>query len=437
MSDTHAILALSRFGLGARPDELDDARHDPKGWLLAQLEPAPVPDAIAALPSSEDRVATHASEVLRNREPDRMGLRQTMLEEQRARMVARLTSRRPFHERLVAHWSNHFTVSALRPEVRAMAAVHERAAIRPHVLGRFGEMLRASTLHPAMLLYLDNVASIGPSSMAGRYSGRGLNENLAREVLELHTLGVDGGYGQHDVEALARMLTGWTLFDRQLAPSGRTLFFEERHEPGRVALLGRTFGGAGADDAVGALAHLADHPATARHVAHCLARHFCADDPPDGLVEALASRFAATGGDLRALAITLVERPEPWEAPLAKVRTPDDFVTAIGRALQLEDEPESLLQGLDVLGQVPFTAPSPAGWSDRGEDWVSPASVRSRIDIVQRAVFAYWQSAPDPEALAENLLGPVLSDQTRAAIGGANRAEALAILLACPEFQRR
>src|SRR5262252_798402 len=232
-----------------------------------------------------------------------------------------------FVERLVHFWSNHFCVSAAKGGfVRACAGSFEREAIRPHVLGRFTDMLKAVESHPAMLFYLDNAQSFGPQSPAGQRRQRGLNENLAREILELHTLGVNGGYTQADVTALARIITGWTFAGREgrIGEPGTFVFFALAHEPGDHELLGKTYPAGGMEQGESVLADLARHPATARHVATKLARHFVADEPPATLVDRLAKVFRDSDGDLKALAAALIDADEAWSVALAKMRTPEE-----------------------------------------------------------------------------------------------------------------
>ncbi|MBL8157578.1 MAG: DUF1800 domain-containing protein, partial [Anaerolineae bacterium] len=228
----------------------------------------------------------------------------------------------PFLERLVWFWSNHFTISVLKQRMIFVAGGYEREAIRPNVLGRFEDLLIATVRHPAMLLYLDNAFSIGPDSPAGRFTGRGLNENHAREILELHTLGVNGGYTQTDVIELARVLTGWSV-DRQGTDNDNGFkFFPNRHQPGTKTLLGKTYAEAGEAEGRQALIELARHPSTARHIATKLARHFIADEPPPQAVARLERVFRDTGGDLKAMAIAIVDEPAAWQPSLTKMRTP-------------------------------------------------------------------------------------------------------------------
>jgi uncharacterized protein (DUF1800 family) len=252
---TVAVLAANRFGLGPRPGELAAIGSDPKGWLKAQLTASnALPATIAALSGTEVRLAT-LPPAMGSGEEAQKNLVQAILKNAReqvpqdtaARLHAAITTKAPFVERLVAFWSNHFTVSGLRPVAAGLIGPYEAEAIRPHLFDRFADLLKAATLHPAMLLYLDNATSVGPNSRAGTRRGKGLNENLARELMELHTLGVDGGYTQSDVTELAKILTGWTIHrpgqpqraiaaqrrgrcgaGRSRAPSGRGAFHRDQ-----------------------------------------------------------------------------------------------------------------------------------------------------------------------------------------------------------------
>ena len=260
-----------------------------------------------------------------------------------------------FTERLVTFWSNHFCISANKGELaRIWAGSFEREAIRPHVLGRFADMLKAVEQHPAMLFFLDNQQSLGPDSRAGQNRKRGLNENLAREIMELHTLGVGGGYTQDDVTSLARIITGWTFAGRQgqLGAPGTFVFNANAHQPGPQLLLGRTYEDNGLAQGEAALADIARHPSTAKFIATKFARHFVADDPPPALVARLQEVFRKSDGDLRALATALLDSDEAWQAPLTKIRSPYEFLVATGRLLaQIPDDPSRYLGGLNLLGQ--------------------------------------------------------------------------------------
>jgi uncharacterized protein (DUF1800 family) len=434
MSTDPAFTALTRFGMGVSPDLMKDAAHDPKGWLSDQLtRRQPQMREFARLAGS-DTVLRRLRDV-KDPKQRRTLARSIYQAEAQARTAAAVSSPAPFVERLVRFWSNHLSVSVSRASVVPLAGAFEREAIRPHIGGKYADMLIAATKHPAMLGYLDNRRSTGPDSPVGERTGAGENENLAREVLELHTLGADAGYAQFDVESLAAILTGWTVS----AKTGTFQFATKRHQPGAKVLLGHDIE-AGLAGGEHALRELARHHATARRICHKLARHFIADDPPPMVTEALARLFLDTDGDLRAVTQALIMRPEPWSTPMAKVRTPDDLVVATARALGTESLGPSgkgtpvLLRSLRLLGQAPWAAPSPAGWPDRAEDWIAPDALMRRLEwasaVAERAGKsdrqpADWQIlvGSDPGALS--------------VIEQAEASERLFLALASSGFQRR
>ena len=443
MSTRDAFTAVSRFGLGPRPEELDAAARNPHVWLKRQIrEPSQNLAEFAGLPSGEARMG----DFLRARRDRgdggaqkliRESFRETYISETSARLRIQLTTASPFRERLVAFWSNHFTVSVQRPPVFGLAGAFEREAIRPHVTGRFYDMLLAVARHPAMLVYLDNGQSFGPNSQQGYRQRRGLNENLAREMLELHTLGVDGGYTQTDVRELAKMLTGWTVAPPRFADAGRFQFNPDAHEPGGKTLLGVRYRDGGAGEAETAFRDLARHPATARHIATKLCRHFIADDPPRAAVERIARVFRDTDGNLAAVSEALVEQPEAWADPLAKVKSPHDFVISALRATGYQGQGEMVLGALRLLGQTPFNAPSPAGWPDTAGEWVGPESILRRAEWAM-AVGMRIGEFKAPDRLFETTIAPVASAETAKAVARApSRADAVALVFASPEFQRR
>ena len=441
MNRFEAAIAANRFGLGAAPGQLDALAEDPRGWLEAQLDRVVAPPSLlAGLPSSGEAVvalgkARGAEDSAK--EMVRMATREAYREEMAVRMAVAAASDRPFRERWVQFWANHFTVSTSRNEVKGLVGSYEREAIRPRALGRFGELLLTAERHPAMQLYLDNVRSIGPNSPAGERSGRGLNENHAREILELHTLGVRGGYTQADVEALAKMLTGWGLArGRKNDLPGTFVFDALRHEPGPKTLLGQTYAESGENEGRRALEALARHPSTARFIAGKLATHFCADQPPPELVDRLAQQFENTRGDLQALARTLVRDDAMWRRTRAKLRTPNELVVATARALGY-DAGAPMLKSVSYLGQVPYAAPSPQGWSDSAGDWLGPEAMVLRVEWAQTVGEQAADRVPDARALAHDLFGPTLTQRTDEALRTTSGAEALALLLASPEFQRR
>lgn len=358
-----------------------------------------------------------------------------------ARVRLALEAETGFGERLVQFWSNHFCIGATKSNMtRIMAGAYEREAIRPHVFGRFEDMLVAAESHPAMLDFLDNRLSIGPASPAGKRRGRGLNENLAREILELHTLGVSGGYAQVDVTNLARIITGWTVVGREavLGFPGSFAFNAGLHEPGAPELLGKPYGQPGKEKGLAALTDLARHPATADFIAIKLVRHFVADEPPPSLVRDLSAVFRKTEGDLAAVSRALIESDAAWSAEPTKIRSPQEFLLAAFRALGRKAEFGPIVGPLGTMGQ-PFWQPSgPNGYPDGNEAWASPEGIKTRIDVAAGWGRQAAGAVPDPRALTEDILGPLLSPETRAAVARADsKPQALALLLMSPEFQRR
>ena len=346
-----------------------------------------------------------------------------------------------FVERLVAFWSNHFCISANKGGLARMwAGSFEREAIRPHVLGRFGDMLKAVEQHPAMLFLLDNQQSLGPESRAGQNRKRGLNENLAREIMELHTLGVGGGYSQEDVTSLARIITGWTFAGRQgqLGAPGSFVFNANAHQPGAQRLLGKTYENNGVAQGEAALADIARHPSTAKFIAIKFARHFVADDPPPALVARLQETFRNTDGDLKALTFVLLDSDEAWQAPLTKLRSPYEFLVATGRLLgRIPEDPGRYLGSLNLLGQPLWSPSGPNGFPDTNAAWAAPEGMKLRLDVSAQVASRLADSI-DPRDLLELVAADAASEETRRTIERAeSRQQALALLLMSPEFQRR
>ena len=346
-----------------------------------------------------------------------------------------------FVERLVAFWSNHFCISAAKGGLARMwAGSFEREAIRPHVLGRFGDMLKAVEQHPAMLFFLDNQQSLGPESRAGQNRKRGLNENLAREIMELHTLGVGGGYSQDDVTSLARIITGWTFAGRQgqLGAPGSFVFNANAHQPGAQRLLGKTYENNGVAQGEAALADIARHPSTAKFIATKFARHFVADDPPPALVARLQDTFRNTDGDLKALTFALLDSDEAWQAPLTKLRSPYEFLVATGRLLgRIPEDPGRYLGSLNLLGQPLWSPSGPNGFPDTNAAWAAPEGMKLRLDVSAQVASRLADSI-DPRDLLELVAADAASPETRRTVEHAeSRQQALALLLMSPEFQRR
>ncbi len=446
-----AAIAANRFGLGARPGELERIGREPRGWLQAQLAggapwPAdePLPGSREILLGAEPLMQERRAAGPARRLPEY--LRGHYVDEARARLRTALRTERPFTERLVHFWGNHFAVSADKFVVLALAGSFEREAIRPHLTGNFRELLFAAESHPAMLLYLDNQRSTGPDSpLAQRAAGRGrtlgLNENLAREILELHTVGVDAGYTQADVTAFARVLTGWSVGggpgdDRQDA--GLFRFRTAMHEPGTARILGRRYTQDDRTQGLAVLSDLAAKPATARHIAVKLARHFIRDDPPDGAVERITHAFERSGGELDAVYAALIEAPEAWREGGGKFKSPEDYVHSIGRALALPPQSApQLLGALELLGQRTFTPGSPADWPDRSADWDGASELMKRIELAD-ATGRRLGDRYDARQLAPQLLGATLSPATSEHMAhAASPAQALTLLLTAPEFMRR
>jgi uncharacterized protein (DUF1800 family) len=481
-TELQAALAAHRFGLGE--PSLNSIGGDAPGWLQAQIGPAQPQrgqDLVGGVEGlkrftefvrSRRQIRSAAGQPINNGEsmgtPAEMGapdssierefaqhFRQLVQNDLRARLATAATSTAPFNERLAWFWANHFTVSMAKPSTRGVAGAFEREAIRPHIGGDFQALLQAAVTHVGMLRYLDNDQSAGPNSQIVRRLARrsrngdmpgprvtGLNENLAREVLELHTLGVNGGYSQADVTEFARVLTGWRVPLRELLQGDSSVtgarFDPTWHEPGPKTVLGKRY--AEGPEALRQVLHdLALHPSTAKFVATKLARHFVADEPPAELVTQLEASFRKTGGDLPALYRTLVQSPLAWAPQQAKLKTPEEFVVSTARVLKLGEQafgrnPDG---AINQLGQRVMGAPSPAGWPDRAEEWLGPDAVWKRVEWATRVANGTGRHL-DARALAAASLGPLLTESTARQIErAADGPQALALLLLAPEFQRR
>ncbi len=428
--DIRAQHAVIRFGYGAKGAQAPP--DDPRGWLAAQLEG---PDPALARPGASVAEGLRA---LRQDQAAKTG----KLEAARAVLAADaatafdvlLTTDAPFRERLVWFWANHFTISLRRAQVIGVAHAYVREAIRPHVTGRFSDMLLAVMQHPAMLMYLDNAQSVGPDSPAGRRARRGLNENLARECLELHTVTPAAGYTQQDVTAFANVLTGWSI--RYVEEPVGYMFRPNTHQPGGQVVLGQRCA-AGESGGVAMLGWLARHPATLRHLATKLVRHFVADAPAEADVARVAQVLRETDGDLKAAALAVVDLPGAW-VPLRKLRTPMDYVAAVLRALDLPADKRPDLRGvLGGMGQPYMSAPLPNGWGDTAADWAAPEAVLRRIDWAY-GVTGKVAGTVDAAILADRTLGGLLPAEAADSIRrAADRRTALTLLLTGPEFQRR
>jgi len=471
-----AEIAWNRFGLGARGDAVPPP--DPKRWLVDQFDRwNPRPPAMAGIAPTgmaaqavakaqaelrmvrQERRATQAGQTnaampMAADPPDdraariRRGVRQFYLDGVAARTAAAVASDTPFVERLTHFWSNHFAVSADKLEVTGLAAAFEFDAVRPHVLGRFHDLLLAAEHHPAMLLYLDQAQSVGPDSMFGqrRTGGRaGLNENLAREILELHTLGVRTGYAQGDVTELARALTGWTVAGlgrggARVVPGqpGEPVFAPALHQPGARTILGKQYAEGGAGQSAAVLTDLAVHPATARHIATKLVRHFIADDPPPAAIARVEQAFLSSRGDLPTVYRALIAAPEGWTPAPRKFRTPWEWTVATLRAIDAPPtEGRGLVNLFAQLGQPIWRPGQPIGFDDLAASWAGPDALMRRIEAAERLA-GRLREPPDPRALATRLFPDSLAPATITAIARAESpAQGLALLFVAPQFLRR
>ena len=507
MLTQNAAIAANRFGLGARPGDAAAIGSDPKGWLEQQVsaakQSAPAqanpPESALLLQKLRDLEAVRqaaAQARASQGQPKKAAAggtgdataspgigadaikqfgqfsREHYLEQVNERHRRAIETDQPFIERLVQFWSNHFAVSADKALVGPLVGLYEQEAIRPHVTGNFYALLLAVERHPAMNIYLDNTTSMGANSMAAslaRSRGRelGLNENLAREILELHTLGVDGGYTQHDVTEFAKVITGWSIGGaigpgargavkpgnggngQKAARSpfgdggkpGEFYFRPAMHEPGDKVVIGKTYKESGVTEGEQVLASLARSAATAKHLATKLARHFVADNPPDALVARLADTYLKHDGELAPVYRELIRADESWREPLAKYKSPNDFVISTFRALDhVPDNLQQITAFLNELGQRPFTPGSPAGWPDTAASWDGGDALLKRIEwsgAVGKRVGNVAGKPFDVGQLAASVMGS-LSDATLAGIrGAADSGQALALLISAPEFQRR
>jgi uncharacterized protein (DUF1800 family) len=445
-------IAVHRFGLGSRPGEIEAAGRDPKAWLVAQIgtaaeQPSPpnggtYPDSGTLVRQEQDMIAARRAFKAGDTEAQKKqagGRLKIFTDEMAGRFLLGFTTARPFAEHLVWFWTNHFTVSTTAGRTLNFAGAFEREAIRPYIADKFENMLLAVASHPAMLVYLNNVASIGPDSPAGQRSGRGRNENLGRELMELYSLGVDGGYTQADVIALANILTGWGLDPNASSGFG---FFPNRHQPGTQTLRGKNYG-SDLKAGVQAVRDLAHDPHTARHIATKFATYFIADQPSPQSVARLEAVFNKSGGDLKALAIAAVEDPAAWGPAPAKMRSPVEYVTAGYRMLGLpagdnaQQQVRAAMGSARAMGEFPMTASSPNGWPLVSDAWTGPDAVLNRIEWAKQ-VGARMPPNFSAASVADAGMGPLLSAATRTAMARAEtQGDALALLISSPEFQRR
>lgn len=476
-----AVLALHRFGMGPRPGSIAAIGTDPRGALIAELDRPLALSAASSLPTSAKAYRTvadaNARRTARAKQAQQQAKKQQMaaaapatsedqtqtqgqekdaaemaakqaadaipdpgrpiyLQEAKLRTEAALAADIGFAERLVWFWSNHFCVSANR--IRSMSGAYEREAVRAHALGRFVDLLLAAEGHPAMLFYLDNLESMGANSTAGINRNRGLNENIAREIMELHTLGVRTGYTQDDVISFANVMTGWTLLPPGADPEhgGEFTFNPRLHEPGGQTVLGKRYEQADAEQGRAVLRDLAAHPATATHVSTKLARHFVADEPPLGLVEQMAKTFRDTEGDLKQVAITMVSSDEAWRGPPSKLKRPGEWVVGMVRATGITQiDPVRYTGGQELLGEALWRPPAPKGYPDDEPSWID--GVGRRLDVANY-VAERAADVVDPQAIIEDVFASQIAPEVKQAVGRAeSRQQALALLFMSADFQRR
>lgn len=456
-------LAEIRFGTGLSP------RLDPAGSAGRMLARLTGPDLAAqaypietwpefqkrlaqtpALNKAKRQAKTEAEKKLANEVQNKFN---EVARKARADWVTLMLARRAwaedgFRERLTSFWADHFTVQGKFGLLRRGVAPFTETSIRPHVAGRFSDMLLAVATAPMMLHYLDQADSIGPAAreIKRRNDKGGINENLAREIMELHTLGVDGPYTQDDVRQLAELLTGLTFtFEEGFA------FNPDFAEPGSETVLGRTYGGAKVAtlaEVTEALNDLAIHPATAHHLSRKLAVHFVSDTPPDDLVAAMTARYTETGGQLAEVYAVMLNHPASWANPLGgNVKQPVDFMGSVLRALAVpvENLPLGDERGfrigiaapLEQMGQ-PWEEPvGPDGWPEADPDWITAQRYAARLQWLTSAPLLLLKDLPDPRAVLTTALGPLAPQELTFAVSAAQtRAEGLAVAFAAPAFQR-
>lgn len=483
-----SVLALHRFGMGPRPGAIAAIGSDPRGALIAELDRPLALAAAASLPSSAKAYRTvadaNARRTARAKQAQQQAKKQQMasapaasgeqgqaqaqpemqapgaekdateiaarqaadaipdpgrpmyLQEAKLRTEAALAAEIGFAERLVWFWSNHFCISANK--IQSMSGAYEREAVRANALGRFVDLLLAAEGHPAMLFYLDNLGSMGANSIAGINRSSGLNENFAREIMELHTLGVRTGYTQDDVISFANVLTGWTLVPPGADPEhgGDFTFNPRLHEPGGQTVLGKRYEQEDVEQGRAVLRDLAAHPAAATHVATKLARHFVADEPPPALVEQMAKTFRETEGDLKQVAIAMVSSDEAWRGPPSKLKRPSEWVVGMVRATGIRQvDPVLYTGGQQLLGEPLWRPSAPKGYPDDEASWID--GVGRRLDVANNFAERITGMA-DPQAIIEDVFASQIAPEVKQAVGRAeSRQQALALLFMSADFQRR
>ncbi len=462
---------LNRTGFGPTREEVEKVRRmGIRAYLDEQLHPDRIPDGLVEeklaglktmrLSSRElidlyptpqqAKQRTNQNPEMTGRQELMQGPRVVILELQQARLLRAVYSQRQLYEVMADFWSNHFNIFAAKGADRWLSTSYDRDTIRPHALGRFKDLLRATAQSPAMLFYLDNWLSASPNATIARFAPnnrrRGLNENYARELMELHTLGVDGGYTQKDVQEVARCFTGWTI--RQPRGEGGFYFEPRIHDPGEKIVLGRRIpAGGGMDDGLTVLDLLAHHPSTARFISLKLARRFVSDHPPPSIVNKAAEAFRQSDGDIPTVLRAIFEAPEFFapEAFQAKVKMPLEYVASALRATGAEVQlSHQLLRYLGRMGEPLFLAQPPTGYPDVGSSWTSPDMLLTRMNFASDLIAnripgsrVQRETLGDGDSFARLIAPDALSPTTRSALSATEGGQSIALLMAAPEFQRR
>ncbi|MGE5216923.1 MAG: DUF1800 domain-containing protein [Chloroflexota bacterium] len=463
--EQRVIHFLNRTSFGPTPETVRQVKRLGIGsYLDQQLAPESIIDSAV-----EARVATLKTMRMNSRElyelypPPKVAQQQGMAmaggmkapryiiyELQQARLLRAVYSQRQLYELMVDFWNNHFNVFAAKGADRWLTTAYDRDTLRPHALGKFRDLLLATAQSPAMLFFLDNWLSASPHGVAARLPmnarRRGINENYAREIMELHTLGVDGGYTQQDVREVARCFTGWTL--RRPRGDAEFYFAPQLHDQGAKTVLGvRIPPGGGIEDGMKVIDLLASHPSTAKFIATKLARRFVADEPPAASVERAAATFRQTDGDIRAVIRTLIDSEEFFSraAYQAKVKKPLEFTASALRLTNAEMKiTPQLLRYLGRMGEPLFLAQPPTGYPDVGASWISPDMLLTRMNFASDLVNNRINGARveldgllDRDSFVRLVAPNSLSQSTQTALADIHGTDALALLLAAPEFQRR
>lgn len=448
---TSKIRGEQRFGFGPRLGQ--ETYYSP----LEQLDKKPfIHQAIQALPSTESILITvgQSREQRKKAKGDEQKMQSMKKEAQsflrthyrqqaQARHLQSVETPYGFQERIIQFWSNHFAISVDNRKLMPLAASIENDVIRQHWNGNFGDMLMASSKHPAMLLYLDNQLSIGPNSKVGKRRDKGLNENLAREILELHTLGVDGSYNQRDVIALAKAISGWGI--KFQSPDAGFRFANNLHEPGSITLLGKSYSQSGVSQGESCLKALAAHQDTAKHLVDKLCQHFIGDTPKD-LSEQMVAAYSKGNGDLLPVYRLLLSSEEVNEPKSNRFRPPKEWLFAVLRSADIPLNDKQALNILNTLGQPPFKPGSPAGWSDQDRDYNSPSALTQRMQVANRLASAVIKSAKasgeKPKVVVDKVIatlyGDAIDEHTKIVLSKADSAAMqLSLLWLSPQFQYR